>query len=267
MKACKKLLTLLMALLMLTVLALPVAADVIYEPQDSFYAEHHNECTYNGYRRYLTNSEAGYVYLYQNPKSKVTVASYPNGETVSISWLYTAENGEVWGIIHDDSGWVKMSELSVIYDSESFLEDHKDECRPYTEGTFTIDASEENPVIIWAYPGGEKEDFTFTWPEFIQSVQMTYSDDAENVWGYIGYARGIRDVWVCLNAPHSETVGGYALEHNEVELKAEPTPPEEIPVSEGNTTVFVIVGVLIAAVVIGTVVIIAVTFRKKKARP
>lgn len=259
----KQLLALCLTLLMMTLLTVPAAADIIYEPEDNFYKTHAEDCEYNSYRRYLTNGEAGYVYLYKNPESDLTVQSYPNGETIAISFLYTSPEGEVWGIVSGDAGWFDMSQLSLIYDSQAFLEDNKDKCVPYTQGSYTIEASEEKPVRIWAYPGGEMDEMTFTWNEFIQSVQMTYTDEAGNVWGHIGYARGIRNVWVCLTDPYSDTVGGYALDDHEITLRQEPVPAEDIPVSDSNFSTVIIAGVLIVVVVIGTAVLIRMMFVKK----
>lgn len=264
MKLLKHILTPILAALMLVALALPVAADVIYEPRDSFYEQHREECTAQFARRYTANSEQGYVYLYRNPESSITVGALSNGEQISLSWAYTAPDGEVWGILTDDSGWVKMSELSLVYDSIAFLEEHKVDCLPYTEGSYTIEANESNRVLTWAYPGGELKAFSFTDPEFIGSVQMTYTDESGNVWGHIGYFRGTRDVWICLSAPYDTEVGGHAVKDHEVTLKAEPTPSDDLPVSDGNTTVLITVGVLVAAVVLATAAIIAVMFRKKK---
>lgn len=258
----KKLLALTLACLMLTILTLPAAADVIYEPEDNFYKTHSDECVYNNYRRYLTNGEDGYVYLYQSPVSDLTVKAYPNGETVNISYLYTSPEGEVWGILGDDSGWFDMSELSLIYDSQSFLEDNKDKCVPYDDSFASITASNEAPVLRWTYPGGESN-ATLTSGSITDFVQLTYIDDNGQVWGYINYMYGMRNFWVCLSDPHSETVGDYALSDHEVELKHEPVAQEDIPVNKSNITTGIVAGVLIVLVVIGTAVIIRVFFGKK----
>lgn len=261
----RSILTLALVFLMLTALAIPAAADVIVEPNNLFYATHREECEYIRYRRYLTNSEAGYVYLYQSPDAELTVRSFPNGETVVLTWLYTDKAGEVWGILGDDSGWFRLSDLSLVYDSKEFLKDNEAKCVPFEKGSFeSIEASEETPVIRWSYPGGEKEEYSIQNGDITEFVSKTYTDEGGAVWGYIGYMYGMRDFWVCLTAPYDETVGGYALPDHEITLKQEPTPVEDIPVSSNNTVILTVVGVLIAAVVIGTVVLIRVMFIKKK---
>lgn len=261
----RSILALALVLLMLTALAIPAAADVIVEPNNLFYATHREECEYLRVRYYLTNSDAGYVYLYQSPDNALTVRSYPNGEKVALTWLYTAPDGEEWGMLGDESGWFRLSDLSLVYDSREFLKDHEDQCIPYGEKAYTvvIQSSNETPVLSWTYPGGERNPDNIPNGNVANFISKTYTDENGHIWGYISYMYGMRDFWICLTAPYDETVGGYALTDHEITLKQEPTPVEDIPVSSNNTVILIVVGVLIAAVVVGTVVLIRVMFIKK----
>ena len=260
-----KLLTLCLALIMLTALAIPAAADVIMEPNNLFYATHREACEYLRVRHYLTNSDAGYVYLYQSPDNALTVRSYPNGEKVALTWLYISPEGEEWGMLGDESGWLRLADLSLVYDSREFLKDNEAKCLPYEKDSFApIEGSNASPVLTWTYPGGELRERKITEGELTEFVSQTYTDENGTVWGYIGYRYGEREFWICLTAPYDETVGGYALPDHEIPLKQAPTPVEEIPVSSNNTVILTVVGVLIVAAVIGTAVLIRVMFVKKK---
>ena len=261
----QKLLALCLALMMLSALTLPAAADIIIEPSNLFYATHRDKCEYLRVRHYLTNTAEGYVYLYQSPDNTLTVKSYPNGEKVALTWLYTAPDGEEWGMLYDESGWFRLSDLSLVYDSREFLKDNEDKCVPYEKGDAeAINGSNASPVISWTYPGGEKEEYRITNGDVTEFVGKTYTDANGTVWGHIGYMYGMRDFWVCLTAPYDESVGGYALPEHEITLKQEPLAQDAIPVSRANVSTAIIAGVLIVAVVIGTAVLIRVMYVKKK---
>ena len=203
----RSILTLALVFLMLTALAIPVAADVIVEPNNLFYATHREECEYLRVRYYLTNSDAGYVYLYQSPDNALTAKSYPNGEKVALTWLYTAPDGEDWGMLGDESGWFRLSDLSLVYDSREFLKDNEAKCLPYEKDSFApIEGSNASPVLTWTYPGGELRERKITEGELTEFVSQTYTDENGTVWGYIGYRYGEREFWICLTSPYDETV-------------------------------------------------------------
>ena len=121
----RTLLTLTLTILMLSALALPVAADIIYEPSNLFYNTHREECEYLRVRHYVANTKEGYAYLYQSPDNAMTVRAYPNGEEAAITWLYTAPDGAQWGMVGDESGWIRLADWSLVYDSREFLKDHE----------------------------------------------------------------------------------------------------------------------------------------------
>ncbi len=249
--------------IMLVSLILPAFADVIVEPADSFYTLHRDECVYNNYRTYIVNTNEGHAYLYVSPDSAITVEGYSNGEKVGISWLYTDKKGEVWGVLSHKSGWFRMSDLSVVYDSFSFSEEHSGEMQKYIAGSYTVEATEEKPVIMWKYPGNRYELPTaFRGGNIAEYVSQTYTDAEGNVWGYIVYYMGHKNIWVCLSDPYGEKVNATA--DGDLPLKAEPTPPQDIPLSEGNKNTFITVGALVGGVLLLTAVLITAIFVKKK---
>ena len=261
----RTLLTLTLTVLMLTVLALPAAADIIYEPNNLFYNTHREECEYLRVRHYVANTKEGYAYLYQSPDNAMTVRACPNGEEIAITWLYTAPDGAEWGMVNDESGWICLNDWSLVYDSREFLKDHEAECVPFdSESAAEIPATEEKPVIAWSYPGGDRAEYTLSNGNVAYFVNQTYTDANGTVWGHIGYMYGMRDFWVCLSNPYDESVGGFALSEHEITLIQDPVAQEDIPVSGGNKTALIVAGVLIVGVIVGTTVIIRVTFVKKK---
>ena len=264
----RTLITLFLACLMLTVLALPAAADIIYEPNNLFYTTHSKDCEYLRVRHYLANTADGYAYLYQSPDNAMTVRAYPNGEDVAITWLYTAPDGAQWGMVNDESGWIDLADFSLVYDSREFLKDHESELAEFDhENADEILTTKEAPVLAWTYPGGARSHFDLSAvnPDkgVTYFVSQTYTDESGLIWGYIGYMYGMRDFWVCLSAPYDESVGGYALPGHEITLKQEPIAQDDIPVSTGNKTLLIVAGMLVVGVVIGTAVIVRVGFAKK----
>ncbi len=271
----KRWFTVMLTLLMLATMVVPAAADAIYEPRDSFYTAHIGEC-YRSERRYMVNSVDGHVYVYQNPESFLTVDALPNGETMVISHIYRPSNGEEWGLLISESGWVKMSQMSLVYDSKAFIEEHKDRCQPYVPGTYTAEVSAENPMDKWDYPGGEITSAgAITQTDLFDNIQMTYTDSRGAVWGYVPYFMGMKEFWVRLadheadsdtegTRPNSPDVDTPDETIPAIVLKADPTPKDDIPMSRGNKIMFVVVGALTTAVVVGTAVLIRVMFVKKK---
>ncbi len=252
-----------LALLVLAMLSciLPVFADVIVEPEDAFYRAHADECVYNRYRTYTVNTEVGHAYVYVSPDSSLTVKGWPNGTEVVISWIYTDKNGDDWGLF-SQGGWFRMADLTVVYDSFSFIEDHREEMTGYTEGSYTLEASEEKPIPMWSYPG-KRSDAAFNSDNIAEYISMLYTDGDGVVWGYISYYKSRRNIWVCASDPYGDgtvTPADPALS----EWKAEPTPAGEIPMSEGNVKLLLAVGALVCTVVVVTAVVISVRFKKKE---
>ncbi len=279
----KSLAALVLLSLLLLSAVLPSFADVIIEPEDSFFAQHEDECTYQEFRQYIVNTDAGHTYLYVNPESDRTIKGYPNGEKVAVYWLYTDKDGEVWGLLSHSTGWFRMSELTVVYDSVSFLNEHSHEMKPYVDGSYTIVADESKPVVMWKYPG-QRSESSFYDHDVTEYVSETYTDPDGEVWGYIQYYMGMRKVWVCLTDPYGD--GGVETDEavttdlkaeptdpdgiptspvgdGDIVLKADPTPQDKIPMSEGNKRTFIIVGALVGGVVLVTAAVIVVLSGKK----
>ena len=264
----KKTLHLLLSLLCCAALLAPAAlADVIWEPEDDFYAAHRDECEYL-YRRYAANGPEGYLTLWKSPGSTAQAANLPNGEVLSCTWLYTAPGGELWGGAEYDGdwGWFKVGETAVVPDYLSFEEAHGSEFVPY-DSAFDHAFDGLETVTLWTFPGSgeiEYDQCPARW--FTDNVspadafQHCYTDGEGRFWGFTGYVMGTRNVWVCLSDPANTELPAVD--------EAVMTGPDLVPAAEEipapvNVVPWAAV-VLVVLVVAGTAVLIPLVCKRKK---
>lgn len=198
----QKLFSLLLALLAVSALALPVSADVIWEPQDSFYETHRDECDYVN-RQYELAGYNGKVTLFTAPGG-MTKTTLDNGLQATVQFTWKGKD-TVWGFLirWGDSyveGWVPMDDLSLVYDSWEFITDHAGEI---TEADLVpVDFSE---AVLYRYPHGPVREDTLTedtdYQPFSQSFSRLYTDEGGLRWGYVNYYMGHQESWVCLDDP------------------------------------------------------------------
>ena len=259
----------LMCVCLAAALTFPAAADIIWEPESMFYRTHEEAHQYQGEHPYLTNSDKGYVIAYTTPAADTRSQFYPNGTEITITYLYTADDGTLWGVVGYGNGYVNMSEVSAIYDRTAFEQDHKAEIVPYDGSFGTIEASAEQPVLVWEYPGGRRYDNpyykAFTSPDFNERIFYTYTDESGKVWGKYCHQFGKHDAWICLSAPYEESAGNYLHLALEPELRHEPLSIHEVPIGERISDASVMIGVLLIGLIVGTAVLMRKLFGKKKA--
>ena len=105
-----------------------VRADLIFEPQDSFYEKHADSCKYVN-RTYIVNGYNGETIVYESPESAKKVITVKNREKYYISFVYTDKKNVEWGFLEDgqeNSGWVPMDYMYPVYNSQSFYEEYRD---------------------------------------------------------------------------------------------------------------------------------------------
>ncbi len=258
MKITKKLFCVAAVFLIFGTMMSKANADVILTPDDEFYKEHREECKYNNQRMYYVEGENGGAVLYENPESDVIALEYKNGDKVQIFYLYTAPDNSVWGYAQRikftgnkrefTDGWIKMSNLILIYDNISFLEEHEHEFENYEKGTYTVNASENNPVTVWKYPGGDIYTTTNS-SDFLDYIDAVYTDGNNNVWGYVNMGFPLRQVWVCLTNPHAVDKSDF--------------PPPAAP-EKDNAAQYIAIGASVAAIIIITLLIIRIIYGKKR---
>lgn len=207
----RKLLALLTAVLMMIAMVTPAFADIIWEPEgNSFYESHSGECSYHN-RSYLANGEKGYVTVRTAPDSLTEVVNIANGTLFFAVHVWTDKDGTQWGVGYPagqwkTEGWVKLSEMAMIYDYISFEEDHGDEFQTY-DGS--VDGLTE--ACSYSYPGGVYRSKMENWSggDFILSdcFDVLYTDENGLRWSYVGYYFGNKNFWVCIDDPMNEELG------------------------------------------------------------
>lgn len=100
----KKPLSLLFCLFLLAALSVPALADLIWEPSDSFYFEHFDECSLIDLS-YTTTADTA---LYESPEDASVVAVFPAGEEIWVSCVWTDAEGDEWGYVElYNEGWTQ----------------------------------------------------------------------------------------------------------------------------------------------------------------
>ncbi len=256
----RKILTLFLAALAVLALTLPASADSIWEPDDSFYRSHMGACTYVG-RDYVLAGYDGKVTVFTAPggMNKLTL---DNGLRVGIQFTWEGK-GTTWGYLvrwDDDrpEGWVPMDDVSLVYDSKQFMEDHAGE----------IEETQPVPVdfheaVLYNYPNGPAGSTLEEEPEYQRFDEMftqVYTDGSGLRWGYVGYYMGIRDYWICLDDPMNQGLDTEIM----------PVAPSAAQLRGSETVTAGPPALLIAAVLVVGVAAVTVFLllkRKKRVQP
>lgn len=182
-------------------------ADLIWEPLDNaFYTEHSDECTYVS-GSYITRGPEGSVTAYKAPDNPTIMNTINNGEIIYLAYTCPYE-GREWGYYSGNNcGWIPMDYLYRRYDNTLFEEEYAGKIvnESGTIGEKFMNAGEEIELTFWVfnYPGSEdfyslnissKADY---FPEYSKS----FVDEEGRKWGKLGYFRGVRNVWMCVEDP------------------------------------------------------------------
>lgn len=256
------------AVLACCLLVVTASADVIWEPDDDFYAAHADQCDYLG-RSYYANGQAGFVMVFETPKAEKYVEHYlENGTELYVS--FTMEyGGKTWGVVELEdgrTGWVAMEALTLIYDGQSFTEEHEAEFAPYDGSFETLCTSIDQRVIVWTFPGSGKMNCDFAHLNQNYSPlepDVTWTDSEGRVWGHIGYYMGARG-WVCLSDPDNEELPVTEREYDLYPVSAEPdTVPE--PEGAARPGTLSLSGTVAAVILLcGVTVVLLLRMRKKR---
>ena len=259
----RKLISFLLAAAAMLSLAVPAAADMIWEPEDSFYKKHRDECVYDS-RAYEFAGYDGGVTVWSAPGGTAR-REQPNGGRVRVQFRWSG-NGVEWGYFYGlegsiDAGWAPMDDLTLVYDSRQFLEDHAAEL---VEGDPV--SVEFDSAVLYSYPGGPVSDVLkeeTDYMSFSDVFSTLYTDGDGRRWGYVGYYMGRRDSWVCLDDPLNEQLDTniVAVEPSAAQLRGAPTVTpgviQQMPL--------VLAGALVALVVVTTLLVIRKVRPKKRA--
>lgn len=178
--------------------AFPAKADVIWEPEDSFYQKHASECTYVN-RVFTANGPDGVVLVYHSPELPIVVEKWENGSRECISFTYKDSDGIVWGYCR---GWMPMEYMEVVYDSISFAEEYADQI---TKENGELDSKYlGKEIYYWGYPGAENGYALTVGSEYTPGYSGVFTDEEGNIWGNVGYYFGRKNFWVCIDKPEAD---------------------------------------------------------------
>ncbi len=194
----KRLFFLIGALISCMFFAAPVQADVIFEPEDSFYQAHAADCEYVE-RQFTANGPEGKVIVYESPESPKVVDTWENGHKADISHTYEDRDGILWGVGRN-GGWMPMEYMEVVYDNISFMEEHAAEIQGQSG---VLDGKVGEAFYFWKYPGSEVA-YKASIEENPPSYEQVYTDSQGRQWAYVVYYYGDKDVWICIDQPAAD---------------------------------------------------------------
>lgn len=252
-----------------------VKADLIWEPmhgEDSFYDEHSGECVYED-RSYITKGPNGRVILYESPESNQEIATWENGQVKYIAYTYTDSDGIVWGMYNNGdgkkSGWMPMAYMTPVYDTIAFAEEFGD---TFVGETGTLEAEIDSQVYFWEYPGAE--DYTeMTIYDYAPDYYKVFTDEAGHKWGNVSYYYGIRNAWICLDAPKADAEELYPDglpvrgKMSEDETSQENSSEELIEPKTQEDHAILIISLIVAAVAAVTAVLLILLKKSAKRNP
>lgn len=221
----KKIAFLGLLLALFTMLSPSAYADILWEPDNSFYKSHADDCEYHD-RFYTANGPQGYVTLYDAPNSGTPVAQVENGTELYIAYQY-----ENWGCTSYSGaagaeptvGWLPLDQLVLVYDYLVFEDEFSSAFQPY-QGEFADFDGDADALYCWNYPGAAEPRTSWKSNDGMLShafedlsgdnaFSHTFTDEEGHVWGFCSYLYGIRNFWVCLDAPAQQSFPVREVSH------------------------------------------------------
>ena len=210
-----------------------VYADAIAEPDNAFYRSGYKSCEYINWRRFNVLEDSD---ILRSPLKTSVASRVKKGDIVDIGFIYTDKNGDVWGCCMfygsadaDSDGWIKMSKVSEIYSTFTFIDEHSDEFSDYSGELDNYIPQEK--VVLWEYPYSEnyysikaenwytREDYPYPKGEL---ANKCWTDENGNMWIYSGRwitkdADRFDNRWVFLPDPEATDLSsfGYDISANE----------------------------------------------------
>ena len=249
-----------------------VHADAVWEPENSFWESHRDDCEYleRSYRA------AGAVEVYRSPENSRVIEVLSAGDWLRSSWIYTDEAGNEWIFCeHEEGGWISKASMEVIYDYLSFENEYGDQIRE--ENRKLDEKYLEQTVYFWDYPGALDKDRVnlddFGNADF-PACQKMFTDEEGREWGYVGYWCGYKNFWICFDEP---TAGAGALYQGKipergvridgenpvvVEKLIDPAGLEKVVPAENGSNL--LVNFVVILCVLGVIIVTAVILLKMK---
>lgn len=206
-------------------------ADVIVTPSSGFLSSYDGQTSMIR-REFYVESEKGYVDSYALPTSSQKINRFVNGEVLFIYWKVELSNGHQWGWVTNKGGaeqWVRMDDLKVIYDNQSFWHDHEAEILT-NDGRYDYMLDKypfETDVVFWKYPNSGIVSHSFPAKLECLYFQNIYKDEKGRVWGYCGYYQ-LMSGWMLFNDPSTKDLSTLT---DKEEIKVVPTAKVDVTVA------------------------------------
>ena len=180
--------------------ALPVEAELVPPPVQDFSKT--NACTSVSRKGTIRENAC----LYVSPLSSIISARVgKNRKKVRVTSAYTAADGARWlkiSLPDGRQGWTLQSNMLGVVDARSFALRHSKAIKEKHGALTKFDPT--RPIIFWTYPNsGEIFAQADGDPQMGVGYDQVCIDHHQRKWGHIAYYRAIRDVWICLSAPHN----------------------------------------------------------------
>ncbi len=178
----------------------PAQAELVPPPVQDF--SHTNVCTPVSRKGVIKENS----YLYVSPLSSIISARIgKNKKKIRITSAYTAADGIRWlkiALPDGRQGWTLQSNMLGVVDARTFAIRHSKAIKQ-KQGSLTKFA-QNRPIIFWTFPNsGEIYAQADGDPKIGIDYDKICIDHHQRKWGHVAYYRTIRDVWICLSAPHS----------------------------------------------------------------
>lgn len=274
----KKLATLLLSLLLVFSMAVSAAADLLWEPRDSYYHEQTDYPRSSLYCVYYVPKGLTCT-VYRSPADPTVLAVLDPGTEIYVGFSLTID-GEEWGVgaVHgsDVEGCFRLARLQKEYDHEDFRLEHFDQIK--ADDSIVLHADDlEEAALLWRYPGSGQERGSISRESLLYKqsgqyhddtvpFQFFYTDPEGGTWGYVPYFYALKG-WIYLDDPENPEPPLFPKEYPNTVTDTSPTeePPKTAVLTElsDSSALYLIVG-LVAAVVVVTGIIIVILKRKNK---
>ena len=150
--------------------------------------------------------------------------------------------------------------MLVLYDYVSFQEKFGHDFYTYSGEYERI--SEARGAVAWLWPGTDSPPL-WTYEDLDADsfwVQYAYMDEDGREWGFVTYLYGRRNIWVCLSDPLNRDIPAF---NPATEPEVWVSDTEHTNIKKTNDPMIIIILVLVAALAIGTVVLIKAFWKPK----
>lgn len=183
--------------------------DELTPPKDGFYEIYESQCELHDYRSFRAAVDFD---VFASPIDQRSVRRVGVGEVISTNVSYTAPDGVIWSYAYSETGlggWFRMENVSLVYDSIAFTDEHRNELTPYAGQLDNFTPVEY--LYLWTYPGsGEAENVCHAGDEWFtngdvqnlgERAAYVYRDGSGSEWVYIDF---LPSGWVYVPNPEAD---------------------------------------------------------------